>query len=200
MTSTFPRPSPGKVIITGPGRAGTSFLVQLLTRLGEDTGFEPGREPFSDELRAGCEQRIIVDLTDGEVTRERIAAAPRVLKSPDWSFALKGLVRAGWIDVAHVIIPFREFEASAASRLSVGLDWMCVQTDDAAAKLADQANIHGLAFGRALEACLICGLPYTVLMFPRLVEDAGYLFDGLSRAFDFERGEFTRQWQSLTKT
>ena len=188
----------GKVIITGPGRAGTSFLVRLLTRLGEDTGFTPERDHYDPRLRAGCEQRVIVNLINGRATRETIAAAPRVLKSPDWAFALKGLVRSGWLDVDHVIIPFRDLDESARSRISVGLDWQCVQVGTYEEKVADQANIHGLAFGRALEACLVCGLPYTVLMFPRLVQDEAYCYEGLSRAFDLNREEFERQWGQLS--
>jgi len=120
----------GKIIITGSGRAGTSFLVQLLTRLGEDTGFTPGDEPYSEKLRAGCEQYSITNLLNGDANREIITAAPRVLKSPDWALVLKDLLRYGWIEVDHVLIPFRDCEEAARSRLDVGLEWQCIITDD----------------------------------------------------------------------
>lgn len=190
----------GKIIITGPGRAGTSFLVCLLTRLGEDTGFEPGNEPFVDRFRAGCEHNIILHLIDGDVTREILQKSPRVLKSPDWSFALKGLIKCGWIAVDHVFIPFRDFEESARSRLEVGLDWMARPDGTLEERIEDQANIHGLAFGRALEACLVSGTPYTVMHFPRLVEDEGYCFRGLVRGFaDLDRKEHRKRWKELAR-
>ena len=190
----------GKVIITGPGRAGTSFLVRLLTRLGEDTGFTRERDGYSEELRAGCEQKAIVDLIDGEATRETVARMPRVVKSPDWSFVLKNLVKQGWLDVDHVLIPFRDLDLSAQSRLDVGLDWLLegVYTEHWMKALA-QANIHALALGRTLEACWVCGLPHTVMTFPLLVQDAGYCFDRLSRAFALERTQFNMEFEQLAR-
>lgn len=189
----------GKVIITGPGRAGTSFLVRLLTRLGEDTGFSADNDHYTPSLRAGCEVNVVVHLLDGTLTRELIEKAPRVLKSPDWSLVLKGLVQQGWIQVDHVIIPFRDLDVAAKSRLSVGLDWLIHDYGTPENKLAEQANIHGLALGRALEACWVCELPHTVLMFPRLVLDEEYCYQGLARAFTLDREEFQTQWRNLAK-
>jgi hypothetical protein len=46
------------VIISGTGRAGTTFLVQLLTALSLDTGFKPGTTPVFAHCNAGMEQDI----------------------------------------------------------------------------------------------------------------------------------------------
>mgnify|MGYP000409602431 CR=1 FL=1 len=189
----------GKIIITGSGRAGTSFLVQLLTRLGEDTGFTPGDEPYSEKLRAGCEQYSITNLLNGDANREIITAAPRVLKSPDWALVLKDLLRYGWIEVDHVLIPFRDCEEAARSRLDVGLEWQCIITDDHDEKLADQANIHALALGRTLEACWLFGIPHTVMAFPLLVQNGAYCYERLSRAFELDRKEFQNVFRELAR-
>lgn len=191
----------GKIIITGPGRAGSSFLVRLLTHLGEDTGWTPEEDGYNDEWRAGCEQKVIVSLLEGEGTPERLAEAPRVLKSPDWSFLLKPVIQEGWIEVDHVFIPFRDLTKSAQSRLDVGLHWMCdavegVSYDDL---VGHQENIHGLALGKAMDAVWTCGLPHTVMFFPRLVQDADYCYNGLSRGLELERGEFDEAFSELAR-
>lgn len=190
----------GKVIITGPGRSGSSFLVRLLTWLGEDTGFEKGGQTgYSDEVRAGCEQQVIVQILDGDIVGANLAVAPRVLKSPDWAFVLKNLVRKGWMEVDHVLIPFRDLELTAESRLDVGLDWMLDPGGSHELRVAAQANIHGLALGRTMEACWVCGLRYTVLMFPLFVQSADYCYERLSRAFALERGAFDEAFTELAR-
>ena len=48
----------GRILISGTGRAGTTFLVQLLTELGLDTGYsDPERVAmtYSEQARAGLE-------------------------------------------------------------------------------------------------------------------------------------------------
>jgi len=188
----------GKIIITGPGRAGSSFLVRLLTRLGEDTGWTPDLDGYRDDWRAGCEQRVIVSLIEGEATKRNLDEAPRILKSPDWAFFLKPVVRAGWMSVDHVFIPFRDIDVSAKSRLDVGLDWMCGQDAGYEDRVTHQANIHGLALGRTMEAVWVLGLPHTVMMFPNLVRDEEYCYRCLSNAFELERGRFAEEWRRLS--
>lgn len=189
----------GKVIITGPGRAGTSFLVRLLTRLGEDTGFTAHQEAYNEDWRAGCEHQIITDILDGELVTRKLKEAPRILKSPDWSLVLKHLVLLGWMEVDHVLIPFRDLDVSARSRLDVGLDWMVSEDSTGELRVQEQANIHAIALARTLEACWICGLPHTILMFPHLVQDGGYCYGRLSRAFTLDREVFDGVFAELAR-
>jgi len=190
-----------KVIITGPGRSGTTFLVQLLTRLGLDTGFTPYQEPVQAEWRAGCEHVVegpfqppFTELTGV------LAAAPYILKSPEWALSLKAFVQHGLMEVDHVLIPVRDLDVAARSRLDVGLGWQVCETDDYEYQVMDQASVHALALGRALEACLICDLPYTLLTFPRLVTDWTYCYERVTRAFpNLERLEFKHRWSHLAK-
>ncbi len=195
MTSTL-----AKVIITGPGRSGTTFLVQLLTRLGFDTGYTPHDEHYNDKWRAGCEKRIELDLgSTVEEWKAELAVAPRILKSPEWALVLKGFVQAGILDVEYVFIPVRDLDVAAASRIDAGLDWQVCETDDYAYKVMDQASVHALALGRAIEACLICDIPYTMPLFPRLVQDEQYCYDCLSKCFEIDRDEFAEAFSGLAR-
>ena len=49
-----------KVIISGTGRAGTTFLVQLLTELGLETGYTPGDEHrhIDEHSQGGLEHNL----------------------------------------------------------------------------------------------------------------------------------------------
>lgn len=187
----------GKVIITGPGRSGTSFLIQLLTRLGFDTGFQPGQERYNEATRAGCEQPITVSIAGGYVDRRQLDRAPRILKSPAWGLALKGFVQHGVMQVDHVFLPIRDLDKAAASRLDAGLDWMVIQTDDLEAKREDQASVLAMVLGRAVEACEVCDIPYTIMRFPRLVKDAAYCRAKLGEGLDMEGLDFESVFAEL---
>jgi hypothetical protein len=189
-----------KVIITGPGRSGTTFLVQVLTRLGFDTGYDAYHEHYNDDWRAGCEQRVELDLSSStQEWRDALAEAPRILKSPEWALVLKGFVLSGAMDVEHVFIPVRDLDVAAASRLDAGLDWQVCETDDYEYKVMDQASVHALALGRALEACLVCDIPYTLMMFPRLVQDEQYCYDCLVEGLEVDREDFGVVFSDLAR-
>jgi hypothetical protein len=93
-----------KVIIAGTGRAGTTLLVQILTDLGLDTGFAPDA-PIDSRALAGLELPAAAP------------DSPRIVKSPHLSRWLAGLLDAGRIEVEHVIIPIRDLDVAAASRV-----------------------------------------------------------------------------------
>jgi hypothetical protein len=97
------------IVITGTGRAGTTFLVELLTHLGLDTGFTP--DTLSDRkvgvARAGLEHDI------------RQAGCPYVAKSP-WfcDYAEEALSRDDLV-VERIFVPMRDLFAAAESRRQV---------------------------------------------------------------------------------
>lgn len=191
----------GKIIITGPGRSGTTFVIRMLTGLGFDTGFKKNDEFYIPKLRAGCEWNVPVDFDNDspKKIRRAIDKAPRVLKSPQWSFVLKGMVLMKVLEVDHVLIPLRDIDIAAASRLDVGLDWLVDPTLDGAAKVQDQASIMALALGRAIEACYILGIPCTMMQFPLFVQDMDYCYSKMQQIAEVKtkRGEFKKWWKKL---
>lgn len=92
------------VVITGTGRAGTTLLVQILTRLGMDTGYQPENVQLHQPARAGLEWDI------------RRPDAPYVVKSPRFCDYAREIFRRADIQVDWVIIPMRELGEAAASR------------------------------------------------------------------------------------
>jgi hypothetical protein len=160
------------VIISGTGRAGTTFLVQLLSRLGLETGFGSGAVTGMDATaNAGLE----CDIRRGD--------APYVVKAPHLCETLDAALADGEVVVDHALVPVRDLYSAAESRRDVlrrSISQLPPQllagglfgTDDPAAQEAALATrlyqlIHTLAKH---------DVPTTLLYFPRLVEDAEYLF------------------------
>ena len=98
-------------IITGTGRAGTSFLIGLLSLLQLPTGFNPKQvrdSLFNTKPHAGLESdpRLVNNkLTCSE--RRQIHKSPRLLDRTEW---------LGADNIAFIIVPSRKSEDAAASR------------------------------------------------------------------------------------
>ena len=163
------------VIISGTGRAGTTFLVQLLSRLGLETGVGSATVTGVDaRAHAGLE----CDIRRGD--------APYVVKAPHLCDTLDGVLANGDVVVDHALVPVRDLYGAAESRRDVVrrspshlapqlLAGGLFGTDDPAAQEAALATrlyqlIHTLAKH---------DVPMTLLYFPRLVEDPAYLLDKL---------------------
>lgn len=175
MTNTGNTASSAKILITGTGRAGTTFLVQLLTALGLDTGFgaETADGSYFPQARAGLEK----DVFDPH--------APRVVKSPFLCDQIDE-VMARHNGIEHVIVPIRTFHEAAESRLRVqgtitgsrdghpvaGGLWGTAQADE-------QQPVLEHKFATLMESLTRHDIPTTLVSFPRLVTDAGYLYGKL---------------------
>jgi hypothetical protein len=176
--------SSSHVIISGTGRAGTTFLVQLLTRLGLDTGFDRNTMavlPAAQSARMGMDYFPIARA--GLEMDIRAPGAPYIVKTPflcDWTEeALASSIR-----IEHAIIPVRQFEAAAASRAHVQRETTgsVNRTIKAAGGLWDidlaehQVGILRQKFTNLIEVLVRNNIPITFLSFPRHVRDPDYLF------------------------
>ncbi|MGZ6994061.1 MAG: hypothetical protein ACXVIM_02545 [Acidimicrobiia bacterium] len=159
-----------KVVIAGTGRAGTTLLVQILTDLGLDTGFE--RDHAIDEsVHAGLERGI------------EAPDAPRIVKNPNLSRRLGSLLDAGAVEIEHVIIPVRDLDVAAASRVRntrYGSDLHTFGGLIATSKATHQREALALVFNELLYTVARYDLPHTFLLFPRFAEDWQYTYDHLS--------------------
>ncbi|GAA4118827.1 hypothetical protein ACFFTN_13735 [Aminobacter aganoensis] len=168
----------GRVYITGTGRAGTTFLMQLLTELGLDTGFhEDDGSSYFATARAGLEWDIF-DPT-----------GPTIVKSPFLCDHMDDLLAAGF-EFRHVIVPVRDISSAAASRKLVQ-----TQTTGTADGIAvagglwgtdrgtDQADVLAHKFAAVVDALVRNDIPTTFVSFPRITKDKEYLFAKLAPIF-----------------
>lgn len=161
------------LVITGTGRAGTTFLVQLLGRLGLDIGFTDPAHEIALHCNAGLEW----NLSDPN--------APYVVKNPRLCDELDTALAAGGVAIDHVLIPIRDLHAAAESRRDV------VRRVGAApgerviggvwpgSDAARQEEFLALKLYSLMRTISRYDLPHTLLEFPRLVSDGRYLFDKL---------------------
>lgn len=160
-----------KIIITGPGKCGTTFLMELLTELGLDTGYKPG-EVGSGEW----------NVQHSDATLE---GQPYILKSPSFGTNKRILdLRERWDwNIEHVYILLREFDDVANNRWNswrkkAGLP----ASDDQEYKRKDEKwrgykRKAARSVGCAVLQVASEEIPYTLLMFPRIVTDPQYLYD-----------------------
>jgi hypothetical protein len=176
----------GHVVITGTGRAGTTFLVQLLTNLKLDTGFNPEsiRKGLDDNARAGLENDIRED------------GAPYIVKSTSFCDYAGEVVKREDIRLEHVYVPVRDLHAAAESRKHVT---RCAVSKMPFFKRMKHRIVPPIIRGGLvrtrnpwkIEKVLVlqvynlilalseAHIPVTLLRFPKLVTDNAYLYKKL---------------------
>jgi hypothetical protein len=179
------------LIISGTGRAGTTFLVQLLTELGLDTGFSSSNSDVNPNSNAGMEWNI------------RSANAPYVVKSPALCKDLEALLAAGDIVVDCAIIPIRDLYAAAESRRTVqrnvkqrDLPGGLILTEDP----QEQETALAREFHRLVHTLAKHDVPMIWLYFPRLVNDAAYLHGKLKSVLpDHDWELFSQAFRAVSR-
>jgi len=100
------------IVITGTGRAGTTFLIMLLTNLGLETGFLPYEFSFKGNARQGVDHNaragLELDIKDQN--------APYIIKDPNFCQNASEIINNQDIEIEHVFIPMRDLYAAAESR------------------------------------------------------------------------------------
>ena len=155
----------GKIVITGTGRCGTSFLMHLFTALGFNTGYT------LDE----CEQHLAQSGCNGGIEHsigtERFERSDFV-KNPNWFYNPTILN----FDIDYIIIPFRKLIDVALSREKIGIDEYG-GFHEGAYTWHDQMKIDAKAFFNFMEFVIEKELKIIFLDFPRITKDANYLYN-----------------------
>jgi hypothetical protein len=174
------------LIISGTGRAGTTFLVQLLTVLGLDTGFEDSTSHVDGDCHAGME----LDL--------RIPTAPYVVKSPWLCDYIDEVLSSDDVIIDHALIPMRDLYSAAESRRVVSKRASAMPEDSVPGGLwhttspSEQEAILAVQFYKLLYAATRHGFPITLLEFPKLAVDPEYLYEKLKTILPGIRREVFR--------
>ncbi len=153
-----------KILITGTGRCGTTFLIKLFSFLGFDTGYT--RENYNRFISKNCNSGMERQHTENH----------QVLKNPTFIQNISTILESS-IRIKSVIIPVRDLNQSAKSRVrhqkkNGGL-WNAV---DEKTQVDHYRNIL------SNYVCLMAkhDIPTVFLDFDRMVTDRLYLFDRLS--------------------
>lgn len=180
-----------KVIITGPGRSGTTFIMQLLTDLGFDTGFTPEAMEVSAISHAGLEQGLFT-----KPHRKAPLTPNYIIKSPLISDNLQLGCERDDLVVDHVYIPIRPLDQVARSRARVSeIDAGQPGGLDQGLDLEGQMDSTARSLYTLLDTITRFDLPHSFIAFPRLTQDPRYLYTKLE--FLCSGIEFTRFRQAF---
>jgi len=176
------------MVITGTGRSGTTFLVELLTRLGLETGFSVDDIESNKykEARAGLEHDI------------RQKDSPYIVKSPYFCDYAEEVICREDIVIDHVFIPIRDLYAAAESRRYVEKTTISnfPFIKRLKHKIKQKEVPGGLWYARpgnpgVQEEVLLkkiyklmldisdANIPVTLMRYPRITKDGPYLFEKL---------------------
>jgi hypothetical protein len=177
------------LMVAGTGRAGTTFLVRYLTELGLTTH-------LSRNADAVVDARANAGLEDLPVTGDP-AELPYVIKSPWLHEYVEELLQTVQLDA--VIVPVRDLNEAASSRILVEMDTMHGAAPWLARHAApwdswgwspggavfsldavDQARLLAVGFHNLIERLVRADVPIVFLSFPRMVLDAKYVHHRLS--------------------
>lgn len=180
------------IVITGTGRAGTTFLVKLFTRMGLDTGWNAEKIPHTDKnSRAGLEQNIL-----GNKKCSYIVKSPQICDQIDQIIANKS------ITLDHAIIPMRDIESAALSRIKVFNDagkkkYIAGGLWEAAAP-ENQEEVLRKKLIRLLLGLSKMQTPVTLLNYPKLTKDPDYLYHKIKPIFkNIELQEFKAAFHEI---
>ncbi len=176
------------VVITGTGRAGTTFLVELFTHLGLETGFSA--DSVAQRKKKNCRAGLEYDI--------RKKDCPYIVKSPWFCDYADKIIYRDDILIEHIFIPFRDLNAAAESRRYVSktgalkLNFFkrllhTIKPKEFAGGLwGARSNEPGKMEYRLLrqiyKLMLVISdteVPVTLIRYPRLTKDSSYLFNKL---------------------
>src|SRR2546423_547805 len=159
------------LIISGTGRAGTTFLVQLLTKLGLDTGFPDAQSEIYPNCHAGMEW----DLAHPD--------APYVVKNPTLCEHLEQVLQSRKVVIDHAILPVRDLYSVAESRRDVrrrsekrlrGVGGLWNTSNPKGQEPVPAQLLYNFIHTLAKH-----DIPVTLLHFPKLVREPDYLYKKL---------------------
>lgn len=193
-----------KIVVCGTGRAGTTFIMQILTEMGYDTGLKSMDDDFRESVRAGQEIPYPVGINFNKnlelewtmsfhEAKTRLEQTPYIIKSPNFSNHLSELIKNNIIEVEHVIIPIRNIQHVAESRVKVDLEMTSDFFPNIENKISRQKTVAYMMLGRLVEAINLYDLKYTFIKFPEMVYTADYLLDKLKNVFPDIKGELFYQ-------
>jgi hypothetical protein len=158
-------------LISGVGRSGTTFLVRLLTHLGLETGFT--KEQCDTLINPISKAGLEFDL--------RSQCCPYIVKNPWFCLYANEVLQDESIMLDHVLIPIRDLHSAAESRRRVAREgeeagglWLTESQKVGDQEIILGQNLYSLCFWLTKYQ-----VPFSFVLFPRLAEDANYLYAAL---------------------
>jgi hypothetical protein len=164
-----------KILITGTGRCGTTFLIKLFTFLDFNTGYN--RDNYNLSVVSNCNSGMERDHNENYY----------VLKNPYFMVNIENIIKDTSIKIKNVIIPIRDLKMSAKSRVKHGnLCGGLWNADDELSQIDFYKNI--------LINYIFISTKYDIntifIDFDKMINDELYLFNKLKHILDEKNIDF----------
>lgn len=177
-----------KILITGTGRCGTTFLIKLFSFLDFDTGYN--KSNYKNNIAPNCNSGM-----------ERIYTEKYyILKNPNFIYNIRHILEDKSVKIKMVIIPIRDYELSAKSRVKHAYD---------AGGLWNATDVQSqiLFYRHIISNYMYNMTKYDIntifLNFDKMVSDKEYLFQKLKPILDEKNikfGEFSEIYDEVSIT
>ena len=164
-----------KILITGTGRCGTTFLIKLFSFLDFNTGYD--RNNYKSSISSNCNSGMEKNYKENY----------NVLKNPNFILNIEHILKDTSITIKNVIIPIRELKISANSRIKHGNKngglW---NAKDELTQINFYKNI--------LTNYMVISTKYDIntifIDFDKMINDKTYLFNKLKNILDEKNIDF----------
>jgi len=170
-----------RILVTGTGRCGTTFLTKIFTRLDFDTGFD--KTKLNLHISKNC---------NGGLEKRKDYRKYYITKSPDFLCDLGFIVKDTTVNIKYVVFPIRNYSESAKSRERCnkvagtngeGGFW-CATNEK------EQIEFYYKAIANYIYLTTQHDIKTIFLDFDKMVSDEKYLFDKLKVILDEKNVEF----------
>lgn len=164
-----------KILITGTGRCGTTFLIKLFSFLDFDTGYN--RNDYHLNILSNCNSGMERNYKENYY----------ILKNPNFLCNMEYIVNDSSIKIKNVIIPIRNLNMSAKSRVKHG--------NNAGGLWGAKDELGQVNFYKnILTNYLIVSTKYNIntiyIDFDKMISDKRYLYFKLKNILDEKNIDF----------
>jgi hypothetical protein len=177
-----------KVLITGTGRCGTTFLIKLFSFLDFNTGYN--KDNYKLSISSNCNSGMEKNYNDKYY----------ILKNPSFMSSIENIIKDKSITIKNVIIPIRDLTMSAKSRVNHGKKngglWNA--TDE-----LSQINFYKNILTNYIFISTKYDINTIFIDFDKMINDEIYLFNKLKNILDekhIDLETFSRVYNEVSLT
>ena len=164
-----------KILITGTGRCGTTFLIKLFSWLNFDTGYNINN--YKNSISNNCNSGMEKTYNDKFY----------ILKNPNFMINIKHILEDKNVIIKKIIIPIRDYELSANSRVKHG-------KADGGLWCAKDKGSQILFYRQIMSDYIYFMTKYNIdtifIDFDKMIHDKEYLFNKIKTVLDEKNIDF----------
>lgn len=158
-----------KILISGTGRSGTTFLIKLFSFMGLDTGFNS--DNYEKYIHQNCNAGM----------EKSIDSPNYILKNPLFIEIIDDIMKRN-IKIKWMIIPIRDYQLSANSRMKMGPNQPGGLRN--ACDLKTQMIFYHKIMANYLLKMVEYDIPTIFIHFDKMITDRSYLYNKLKVILD----------------